>query len=125
MPCVLPSLEESSLTEIDEKKLKDVEECMKENRIEGPLMIYFAFKTSPRGLFCALVVVLGSVTCWRLSNEGKNTFRRRNLVEFDINFIQLAPLIPLVKLSSSIKIPIWRSIPPVKRTFAQNYVIHS
>ncbi len=37
-------------------------------------------------------------------------------------FIQLAPLIPLVKLSSSIKTPIWRSIPPVKRTFAQNYV---
>ncbi len=117
MPCVLPSLEESSLTEIDEKKLKDVQECMKENGIEGPLMISFAFKTSPRGLFCALVVVLVSVSCWRLSNEGKNTFRRRNLI-----FIQLAPLIPLVKLSSSIKIPIWRSIPPVKRTFAQNYV---
>ncbi len=58
MPCVLPSLEESPLSESDEKKLDEIIELMKENGIEGPLMISFALKTSPRGLFCALVVVL-------------------------------------------------------------------
>ncbi len=84
MPCVLPSLEESSLTGSDEKKLEEVLKCMKENGIEGPLMFSFALKTSPRGLFCAVVVVLVNVFSWKLSNEAENTFRRRNLVEFDI-----------------------------------------
>ena len=79
MPCVLP-LENLS------PELKEVKGCMKDNGIDGPFMISFRSKMSPRGLFCALLVALLRNREWKLSTlpVQDDIFRYRNLVEFDL-----------------------------------------
>lgn len=80
MPCVLP-LEDSSGVS---KELADIRECMKDGNIDGPLVISFAHKISPRGLFCAILVALVKNSSWKLSTLSEGVYRRRNLVEFEV-----------------------------------------
>ena len=80
MPCVLPSCETTS-----SERLNAIVLCMQENRIRGPLWLTFTHRKSPRGLFCALLVVLAGNSAWKLSKLSDNTmFRHRNLVEFEL-----------------------------------------
>ncbi len=77
MPCVLP-LEESSAVS---GELAAIKEFMRGNDIDGPLVISFAHKISPRGLFCAIIVALVQNSSWKLSTLS---YRRRNVVEFEV-----------------------------------------
>ena len=79
MPCVLPLENLSS-------ELRETQDCMKYNGIDGPFMISFKSKMSPRGLFCALLVALLQNPQWKLSTlQDDQIFRCRNLVEFDVS----------------------------------------
>lgn len=77
MPCVLP-LETLSL------EVTEYREIMEQKGIIGPLILSFASKMSPRGLFCALLVALAGRAEWKLSHLQQGSFRYRNLVEFDL-----------------------------------------
>ena len=77
MPCVLPLEELSS-------ELRDTYHCMKANGIDGPFMITFRSRMSPRGLFCAILIALLQNKKWTLPHIQKGVFRYRNLVEFDL-----------------------------------------
>ena len=75
MPCVLP-------LEILSSDVREFKEHMNANKVDGPLLVSFHHKMSPRGLFCALLVALART--WRLSKLQDGCYRSRNLVEFDI-----------------------------------------
>ena len=78
MPCVLPPLQSSS------EVLQQYKHCMQANRLDGPLVIAFTHKMSPRGLFCSLLVALASNPLCKLKNLGEEE-RCRNLVEFELH----------------------------------------
>ena len=80
MPCVLPVEEPTVLTE--RREFKETITCMQQNKISGPLMISFAHKLSPRGLFCSVVVALLGISCWELQRLDR-CFCYRNFAEFD------------------------------------------
>jgi hypothetical protein len=74
MPCVLP-LENLS------EEATQYREIMASNGIDGPFILSFASKMSPRGLLCALLVALGRRPEWNLPQLER---RCRNLVNFDL-----------------------------------------
>ena len=78
MPCALPPVR------ADDRERRSGWEP-KSDRI-CPLMIHFPHGWSPRGLFCALIVSLASITAnapgWEVINDKKRPSPRRNLVEF-------------------------------------------
>lgn len=78
MPCVLPLIKSSN------SELNETKQIMKENEIDGPLVISFVHKMSPRGLFCSLVVALASLPTWTVNTDDKESFLRRNLMTFKI-----------------------------------------
>lgn len=80
MPCVLP-LESDTVSD----ELKETQDSMNSNGIDGPLMLSFPLRMSPRGLFCALVVALVEDYSWKLSKSSQRIYRRRNLVEFGLS----------------------------------------
>ncbi len=83
MPCVLPMEDLSSLTPDCSRQLTDVKLYMDYNEVQGPLVISFGDKVTPRGLFCAMVTKLSKNFGWRL-NEDQNAIRRRNMIEFSV-----------------------------------------
>ena len=72
MPCVLP------LHNTSEMGLSIVNN----SEIEGPLVISFGDKLSPRGLFCSIIVELQQCYGWTLI-EGNN-IQKRNKIEFHV-----------------------------------------
>ncbi len=72
MPCVLPPQSTSEM-------LSSIEN---NDRIEGPLVISFGDKLSPRGLFCSIIVELQQCYGWTLI-EGNN-IQKRNKIEFHV-----------------------------------------
>jgi len=78
MPCVLPLAQSSN------EELEAYRKCMSENDIDGPLIVAFHRKLSPKGLFCSSLVSLGNKPLWKLSNRTGGIFHRRNLVEFEL-----------------------------------------
>ena len=74
MPCVLP-LENLS------QELTQYREVMTSNGLDGPFILSFDSKMSPRGLFCALLVALGGRPEWNLPELQQ---RCRNLVNFNL-----------------------------------------
>lgn len=73
MPCVLPLENRMEVTEY--------REFMASEGIDGPFMLSFASKMSPRGLFCALLVALAGRPEWKLPELEQ---RYRNLVVFKL-----------------------------------------
>ena len=80
MPCVLP-LADPKLEDF-QRRIKEIKDYMEKGDIEGPLQINFLHKTSPRGLFCALVVALTKDLQWTTLGQH---FRYRNLIEFNLS----------------------------------------
>ena len=76
MPCVLPLCESSG------PLVEDIKKTMIENEVDGPLMISFLLKKSPRGLFCALLVALAGNSRWKLN--VKTCVHYRNFVVFKL-----------------------------------------
>ena len=74
MPCVLP-LENLS------QELTQYKKVMTSNGLDGPFILSFDSKMSPRGLFCALLVALGGRPEWNLPELQQ---RCRNLVNFNL-----------------------------------------
>jgi hypothetical protein len=75
MPCVLP------LDELNNEATECLQ-IMRSNGIDGPFVLSFTNKMSPRGLFCAFLVALGGRDEWRLPDEHQQ--RHRNSVNFDL-----------------------------------------
>ena len=78
MPCVLP------LEDLDSEEVITTRELMKQNGIEGPFVLSFFNKMSPRGLFCALLVALVRRHGWQLADLAEGGYRTRNQVEFEL-----------------------------------------
>ena len=78
MPCVLPPVR------ADERERRRSWEPQSDKI--SPLMIHFPHGWSPRGLFCALIVSLASVSIdapgWEVSHNKDRPSPRRNLIEF-------------------------------------------
>ncbi len=83
MPCVLQLEDPKSLSKESEDELKKVKQAMQRNKVNGPLIINYNDKISPRGLICAMVVKLSTLCGWSL-NKGSQCIRRRNLIEFKV-----------------------------------------
>ncbi len=83
MPCVLPMEDLRSLTPDCSRQLTNVKLYMDYNEVQGPLVISFGDKITPRGLFCAMVTKLSKNYGWRL-NEDQNAICRRNMIEFSV-----------------------------------------
>ena len=76
MPCVLP------LKTLN-REVTEYKEIMTSKGIDGPFVLTFYSKMSPRGLFCALLVVLAGCPEWSLPLPTPQGFVRcRNLVKF-------------------------------------------
>ena len=84
MPCVLQLEDPHKLTPECKKELDDIQRRMSENKVGGPLVISFGDRILPRGLFCAMVVILSNKYGWHLKRDHKS-IRRRNLIEFSVN----------------------------------------
>lgn len=77
MPCVLP-------LGILSREVTEYKEIMTSKSIDGPFVLSFTSKMSPRGLFCAMLVALAGRPEWSLPiHQGCGRFR--NLVEFCIH----------------------------------------
>ena len=84
MPCVLQLEDPLKLTPECKKVLDDIQRRMSENEVGGPLVISFGDRILPRGLFCAMVVILSNRYGWHLKTDSKS-IHRRNLIEFSVN----------------------------------------
>ena len=83
MPCVLQVENLDILSPSIDKKLRDIQVCMKDNEVSWPLIISFGDKMSPRGLFCAMVVKLSKNFGWQL-NDDSQAVHRCNMIEFAV-----------------------------------------
>ncbi len=85
MPCVLKLEDTASLSQECKRQLQVIINTMNMNNIGGPLIISFGDRISPRGLFCAMTVILSKYFGWKL-NTDNYTVRRRNVIEFCVYF---------------------------------------
>ena len=88
MPCVLQLKNPQHPTPECTERLDDIQEIMETNHVSGPLIISFGDRVLPRGLFCAMVVILSNNNYgWQL-NKDSESICRRNLIEFSVNITE-------------------------------------
>ena len=87
MPCVLQLENSQNPTPECTKRLDDIQEIMETNHVSGPLIISFGDRVLPRGLFCAMVVILSNNYGWQLKRDSE-IICRRNLIEFSVNTME-------------------------------------
>ena len=84
MPCVLQMENPQNPTPECTRRLDDIQKRMKKNHVSGPLIISFGDRVLPRGLFCAMVVILSNNYGWQLKTDSESICRR-NLIEFSVD----------------------------------------